>query len=123
MVHSSYDLVFVGELNKDSVVLCFSGFGPCNINEDKKEACEWELTELQWKTLEHVVKLFEQFENGMHLLEREKYVTASWVPFIVEMIRKGIQKGTESEDGTVERLSKILLKDFNNRWYVCVYVC
>ena len=108
---------------KDSVVLCFSGVGPCNINEDKKEACEWELTELQWKTLGHVVKVLEPFEIGMRLLEGEKYVTASWVPFIVEMIRKGILQGTESEDGTVERLSKILLKDFNNRWYVCVYVC
>ena len=109
---------------KDSVVFCFSGVGPCNINEDKKEACEWELTELQWKTLGHVVKVLEPFENGMRLLEGEKYVTASWVPFIVEMIRKGILHGTESEDGTVKRLSKILLKDFNNRWCVaCMCAC
>ena len=109
---------------KDSVVLCFSPMGHCNVNEDKKEACEWELTELQWKTLAHVVKVLEPFENGMRLLEGEKYVTASWVPFIVEMIRKGIQKGTESDDETVERCSNILLKDFNHRWYVCdKYVC
>ena len=66
--------------------------------------------------------MLEPFENGMRLLEGEKYVTASWVPFIVEMIRKGIQKGTESDDETVQRLSNILLKDFNNRWYVCVLI-
>ena len=90
---------------KDSVILCFSGIGPCNINEDKKKACEWELTELQWKTLERVVKVLEPFENGMCLLEGEKYVTASWVPFIIEMIQKEIQRGTESEDATVKRLS------------------
>ena len=100
----------------------FSGFGQCNINEDRKEACEWELTELQWKTLAYVVKVLEPFENGIRLLEGEKYVTASWVPFIVEMIRKGIQKGTKSDDETVQRLSNILLKDFNNRWYVCVLI-
>ena len=68
--------------------------------------------------------MLEPFEEGMRLLEGEKYVTASWVPFIVKMIWKGIQRGTESDDETVERLSNILLKDFNHRWYKCAkYVC
>ena len=67
--------------------------------------------------------MLEPFENSICLLEGEKYVTASLVSFIVEIIRKGIQRGIESDDETVERLTKILLKNFNNTWYVCVYVC
>ena len=103
---------------KDPLILCFNQNGVCNVNADKKKNCEWELTPQQWTTLERIVEVLEPFEDGMKLLEGEKYVTASWVLIVVELIRKGIQKGMESNCITVVRMSTILLKDFEKRWGV-----
>jgi hypothetical protein len=101
---------------KDAIILCFTRNCVCNVNTGLKKDSLWEITAQQWKTLEYIAKVLEPFEDGMKLLEGEKYVTASWVLIIVELIRKGLQMGVESDCVTSVRMSKILLKDFEVRW-------
>ena len=67
-------------------------------NEAHQIDCKHELTAEQWKVLAHIEIVLRPFAVVMKLLEREKYVTASWVPIIaVERIRVKFNDGLAAD--------------------------
>ena len=75
------------------------------------------LSEESWSKIIKVAKIVEPFMNFQKFLEGQKYVTSSFLPFIIFKIRNGLMEVIASEDDEVSvTLATDLLGDFNGRW-------
>jgi hypothetical protein len=75
-----------------------------------------QLTDEQWDTLQLLQDMLKPFHEAQTLLEGEKYVTTSWVPFHIKSIRQQLSAAVECSDDDIKALAKLLLEDFNERW-------
>lgn len=75
-----------------------------------------QLSEAQWKTLDTVVDLLAPFATAQTVLEGEKYITRSALPFQISSIQQHLEKFAASEDETIKNAAELLLLDFNVRW-------
>lgn len=75
-----------------------------------------QLSEAQWKTLDTVVDLLAPFATAQTVLEGEKYITRSALPFQISSIQQHLEKFAASEDETIKSSAELLLLDFNVRW-------
>jgi hAT family C-terminal dimerisation region len=85
-----------------------------------------QLTDEQWDTLQLLQDMLKPFHEAQTLLEGEKYVTSSWVPFHIKSIRQQLSAAVECSDDSIKALAKLLLEDFNERWTEwprAVYIC
>jgi hypothetical protein len=79
------------------------------------------LSETQWTVIKEVTKLLEPFMVVQQMMEGEKYVTISLVPYLVWKVRDHLQRIDTADEGEdisehVRTVTKKMLEDFNARW-------
>ena len=75
------------------------------------------LNQLDWKNLEHIMKVLAPFKFGMKHMEGNHCVTAGWVLQCIQHIRKKLAAMCDAGNHrTVRHLARNLLEDFEDRW-------
>jgi hypothetical protein len=71
----------------------------------------------QWDVVVEVAKLLEPLMQVQQLHEGDYYCTVSFIPFLIDKIRRGLQNliGTE-EDQSIIGLAERMLETFNEHW-------
>lgn len=82
---------------------------------------EMNLTDMEWSMLEDIEELLEPFMHIQQLLEGQKYVTVSFVPFLLSVARHGlVLKSENARSEVVKNLARDMLthkvKGFNTYW-------
>ena len=95
-------------INKEIQVLELSG----NVPQDKK------LDDQDWDFLEEIITLLKPLKRSQSLLEGQHFVTVSFVPSMVEQMRKNFENISQDNQqrATVRSLASKMLVDFNERW-------
>jgi hypothetical protein len=76
-----------------------------------------DLTELQWKVVESITKLLRPFMEVQKLLEAQKYVTISLIPYCINKIRSGLSEFIAQCDlAPVRHLGTALQNNFVLHW-------
>jgi hypothetical protein len=75
------------------------------------------LSELQWKVIEELVTILLPFHQTQELLEGQKYVSISLIPYMISTLRTKLTAYIQAGalDGT-RHLATLMLYDFNDRW-------
>jgi hypothetical protein len=79
---------------------------------------EENLTDEQWKVVGDVSALLKPFMISQKFFEGEKYVTVSFIPFLITKMREGLKKlaGELNPTVTLRDLAANLLVNFNTHW-------
>ena len=119
---------------KSSVVRVSQSMGENGDNNPQYVECDHYLTDHQWNLLEALNYVLHAIYKCMKLVEGDRYVTASWVPVQIEMVRKRLWEGSQDQytkpskrggPGTViknpplvQKICKPILEDIEHRWKV-----
>lgn len=84
---------------------------------DELGSCQ-ELIPRDWDNLSSIMVVLKPFKEAQKLLEGDKYVTASWVAFVLDQIRKKLAalSGVAQPDTASKKLAGNMLRDFETRW-------
>ena len=75
-----------------------------------------ELTDDDWSNLKQILCALKPFKVGQQLLEGQKYVTVSALPFAVKTICDNLNTLIANNPDGIGKLACSLLTNFNNRW-------
>jgi len=109
---STYDMLYRINESKTSIQLLHQG-KEISLIEDSV------LTDYEWKLLPQLLELLLPLKQEQKVLEGDKYVTISRVPFSVKHLMKHLDTfANERQDlmGPVKALSKAMYLDFDKRW-------
>lgn len=76
------------------------------------------LTAVQWDIIEQLTTILQPFMIAQQMLECEKYVSISIIPFLIAEIRRSLEVVVNENQvhASCVTVAKQMLKDFNDRW-------
>lgn len=90
--------------------------GPLQAMEDAGELAST-LSDRQWSVIHQLVAILTPFQRMQRMLEGEKYVTISLLPYHVHKMRVDLVEVIATDiDPTITALATEMLTDFNTRW-------